>query len=71
MSTDTLANTTTAEVKPGVRNFRTIPEIENFYRFVYENDLRRETKLVLSLIVRKIAAANKKSRKKAKKKQVH
>tara|TARA_R110000868_G_scaffold42895_1_gene144651 strand:- start:2639 stop:2842 length:204 start_codon:yes stop_codon:yes gene_type:complete len=65
MSAEILPNT---EAKPGVRNFRTIPDIENFYRFVYENDLRRETKLVLSLIVRKIAAANKKSRKKAKKK---
>lgn len=66
MSTETITNT---EAKPGVRNFRNIPDIENFYRFVYENDLRRETKLVLASIVRKIAAANKKSRKKSKSKK--
>jgi len=64
MSTETLnATTTTTEAKPGVRNFRNIPDIENFYRFVYENDLRRETKLVLSLIVRKLNAATKKAKK--------
>ncbi len=55
-------NATNTEVKPGVRNFRTIPEIESFYRFVYENDLRRETKLALSVIIRKLNAANKKSK---------
>ena len=66
MSTETLTNSAaagaTAEAKPTVRNFRNIPDIENFYRFVYENDLRRETKLVLAAIVRKLNAAAKKSK---------
>lgn len=66
MSTETLnapaAGVATTEAKPGVRNFRNIPDIENFYRFIYENDLRRETKLVLGQIVRKLNAANKKSK---------
>lgn len=61
MNAETNANI--SEVKTGVRNFRTIPDIENFYRFVYENDLRRETKLALSVIIRKLNAATKKSKK--------
>ncbi|HAZ12045.1 MAG: hypothetical protein A2X86_06665 [Bdellovibrionales bacterium GWA2_49_15] len=33
-----------------VKNFRELPDIENFYRFIYENDLRRETKMLLESI---------------------
>ena len=33
-----------------IKNFRELPDIENFYRFIYENDLRRETKLLLEAI---------------------
>jgi len=32
------------------KNFRQLPDIENFYRFVYENDLRREAKILLESI---------------------
>ncbi|MBI2521962.1 MAG: hypothetical protein HYV97_16215 [Bdellovibrio sp.] len=33
-----------------IKNFRELPDIENFYRFIYENDLRREAKLLLESI---------------------
>ncbi len=33
-----------------VKNFRELPDIENFYRFIYENDLRREAKLLLEAV---------------------
>lgn len=32
------------------KNFRELPDIENFYRFIYENDLRRETKMLLETL---------------------
>lgn len=32
-----------------IRNFRTNVDVENFYRFVYENDLRHEAKTLLEL----------------------
>ena len=52
----------------GVRNFRNIAEIENFYRFVYENDLRREATMVLSSICDVII--EKKSKRKRRKKKL-
>jgi len=33
------------------KKFRLLPEIEAFYRFVYENDLRKEGKKILERII--------------------
>ena len=33
------------------KKFRQSPEIEGFYRFIYENDLRQEAVVVLDLIL--------------------
>tara|TARA_B100001248_G_C27399064_1_gene468360 strand:- start:7970 stop:8212 length:243 start_codon:yes stop_codon:yes gene_type:complete len=33
------------------KKFRQLPEIEAFYRFVYENDLRKEGKKILERII--------------------
>lgn len=33
------------------KKFRLLPEIEAFYRFVYENDLRKEGKKILEKII--------------------
>ena len=57
---------TTEVAKSGVRNFRNIADIENFYRFVYENDLRREAKMVLQAICGEQKKAKKKSKSKSK-----
>lgn len=49
------------------KKFRMLPEVEAFYRFIYENDLRKEGKKILEriLLQRKAAkTASKKSRKK-------
>lgn len=32
------------------KNFRNSADVENFYRFVHENDLRNEAKIVLEMI---------------------
>ena len=48
------------------RNFRTAIDIENFYRFVNDNDLRKEAKIMLELIQAKVMASVKKNKKAAK-----
>jgi hypothetical protein len=48
------------------RNFRTAIDIENFYRFVNDNDLRKEAKIMLELIQAKVMASVKKKKKEAK-----
>ncbi len=35
------------------KKFRQLPEIEAFYRFVYENDLRKEAKVIIGNILLK------------------
>lgn len=45
-----------------IKKFRQIPEIEGFYRFLYENDLRGEASEILNRIV-----VRRKAEKKAKK----
>ena len=56
------------------RNFRTAIDIENFYRFVNDNDLRKEAKIMLEMIQAKVMASVKKKKKEAKaasKKNLH
>jgi hypothetical protein len=65
MTTDTTA--LTGENSP-LRSFRQTQDIENFYRFVNENGLRREAKKILELMHGRIKKANKKTQRAAKKK---
>ena len=48
------------------KKFRLLPEVEAFYRFVYENDLRKEAKKILERIIlqRKSAKASAKAKRK-------
>ena len=66
MTTTTTTTETTDAVKP-VRNFRNSPDIENFYRFIHENDLRREAKMIFEAINAKV---NKSAKKKSRAKKV-
>lgn len=34
-----------------IKSFRSNPDVENFYRFVYENNLRKEAKACFEAIV--------------------
>ena len=47
-----------------LRNFRKSPEVENFYRFISENDLRREALMILEVITSKLAQKKKKKSRK-------
>jgi hypothetical protein len=58
-------NPTDATGARTIRNFRTATDIESFYRFVNNNDLRREAKLVLEVILNKVASLRKKKNKAA------
>lgn len=63
---------TTTEGPKTPRNFRTAIDIENFYRFVNDNDLRREAKIMLELIQSKVMQVVKKNKKdKKSKKNLH
>lgn len=53
-------------VPASLKKFRQSPEIEGFYRFIYENDLRTEAFEIIDNISQKRAAA-KASKKKTKK----
>ncbi len=70
-------NTETEAVVEGPktpRNFRTAIDIENFYRFVNDNDLRREAKIMLEVIQQKVMITVKKKKKENKalnKKNLH
>lgn len=66
MTTTTTTAETAETVKP-VRNFRNSPDIENFYRFIHENDLRREAKMIFEAINAKV---NKSSKRKSRSKKV-
>lgn len=62
--TDKELNPSMNEAERSFKNFRTISEIENFYRFVHENDMRREALMALSAIVGKVQGKKKRSRSK-------
>jgi len=44
------------------RNFRNTSEVENFYRFIHDNDMRREARALLDHVYRKLLAARKKNK---------
>ena len=48
------------------RNFRSAIDIENFYRFVNDNDHRKEAKIMLEIIQSKVLATVKKKKKESK-----
>lgn len=66
-------NLTTENLPKAPRNFRNSIEIENFYRFIHENDLRREARIMLELIQSKVLGTvkRKKGSKESKKKNLH
>ena len=70
MTTETTEQTIESPKTP--RNFRSAIDIENFYRFVNENDLRKEAKIMLEQISLKVLGTAKRKRKESKaKKNLH
>lgn len=61
MATQTVNQENTNKSSRGVKNN---PEVENFYRFVQENDLRREANMIFTEIVKFMKPQKKRRRKK-------
>lgn len=62
MSTTIETNTNESASENGPRTlkgFRNSVELETFYRFVYENDLRREAKLAIEMLVSRLSPKKK------------
>lgn len=74
MSKTTPAAAPTVEPKANIRTFRSSPEVENLYRFVSENGLRREALMIIDTVYKaqkaKEKAAKKAARKGRKKKTI-
>lgn len=69
----TAATQTSNEVVKNPRNFRASSDVENFYRYIFENNFRQEAQFMLKaiheiLVKEKKAARKAKGRKKAKRK---
>ncbi|HLE11005.1 MAG: hypothetical protein A2504_10365 [Bdellovibrionales bacterium RIFOXYD12_FULL_39_22] len=45
-----------------INDFRQSRDVEKFYRFVHENDLRREAKLLINSVLQRVAALTKKKK---------
>jgi hypothetical protein len=45
------AAASTGEMSASFKNFRHHPDMENFYRFIYENDLRHEALQIIDVIM--------------------
>ena len=72
---DFMAVTTTKTTQPtegskGIRGFKNSSDVENFYRFVFENNFRREAHLMLK-VVHKMLNAKTKSKKRRTRKKLH
>jgi hypothetical protein len=70
----TIAQKNEEVVKPevvGPRNFRHSPDIENFYRFVHDNSLRHEAKVLFKALLDKVKKNSQKKAREAKKNLKH
>ena len=65
-STKATPEKATPEVSKGLRNFRQTQDIENFYRFIHDNALRREAKVMVDEVYKHLLAQKKKAEAKKK-----
>ncbi len=61
-------STVVIEAPKTPRNFRSAVDIESFYRFVNDNDLRKEAKIMFELIQQRVMGTVKRKRKEKTKK---
>ena len=48
-----------------IKNFKNSSEVENFYRFIHDNDLRSEAKQLVQIVLKSITPQKKRGRKKS------
>jgi hypothetical protein len=56
---DEKAGSTTAPEVMTIKNFRTNGDIENFYRYIHDNGLRREAYMMMEYALSKVAKVRK------------
>lgn len=49
-----------------IKGFKNTTEVENFYRFVHDNNLRDEARVLMEVALKSITPAKKRGRKKSK-----
>jgi hypothetical protein len=57
------------EQNKAFRNFKSSPDVESFYRYVHDNSLRKEAKMILAHIVKSCQEIEKKKAKAARKRK--
>ncbi len=53
-----------AVVNTTIKNFKNSSDVENFYRFIHENNLRGEAQKLVEVVLKKITPPKKRGRKK-------
>ncbi len=61
---DEKAGATTAPEVMTIKNFRSNGDIENFYRYIHDNGLRREAFMMMEYAISKVVKAKKAKRNK-------
>lgn len=61
----TTENTEKKEAGSGIKTFKASSDVENFYRFIFENGLRGEAHQLMELVLKRITPPKKRGRKKA------
>jgi pantoate kinase len=52
-----------------IKNFKSSPDVENFFRFVHENDLRKEARMILEAVCKALEPKKKRRKRRSKKVQ--
>lgn len=55
----------------GIRSFKASSDVEDFYRFVHENDFRREAQVMLQAVHDLMSKQSKKGKKKKSRRKLH
>lgn len=58
--------TSTPNAATTIKSFKTSTEVENFYRFINDNNLRVEAKKLVEVVLKQITPVKKRGRKKTK-----
>ncbi|MDA8793720.1 hypothetical protein N9N67_10770 [Bacteriovoracaceae bacterium] len=56
----TNTNTKTTEDNSSIKNFKQNSDIENFYRFIHENKLRKEAKVLMAMVAKSLKKSGRK-----------
>lgn len=50
----------TKDVSAAIKSFKATSEVETFYRFIHENNLRTETEILLKVVLKSLSGSKRK-----------